>query len=437
MINLFLKELRLNRNSFLFCLIGLSAVIILAMFFYPVISSNMDMIKPFLESPMMNNLINAMVPDIANLQSPLGFFATYSGVFSLMLGSIFAIGMSSKMLYMEEKEKTAEFLLAKPVKRTEIFFGKYLSVIVLLSAIFLGVCAASLIGIEMVGGQAPLSVLLSGSNRSALSERVSENETGVSRFFERNEDNFGQFVMSVLSAQMEGNEERIKSIGIDMERVSELLPMLEENPDNLFDYLRNNLDAVSGIVPGNFTEGELVEAIEEREAEFRRMKKVYLNGGKEFDELFLADPEYFLSQIKDSPELRAEFTEALSLGGKFEADVFIKYRPESLILYNFYFYLLTVLFASVGFFISAVSGKFSPFGISIGVVIVLYLLDTFTKALSGIRAIGMASPFRWVDNNVASLSYSPDYLNIFLFLVLSGIFTGAACLVYRKKDILV
>ena len=42
----------------------------------------------------------------------------------MVLGSIFAIVLSSNILLKEEYNKTAEYLLTRPLTRSEIFFSK-------------------------------------------------------------------------------------------------------------------------------------------------------------------------------------------------------------------------------------------------------------------------------------------------------------------------
>ena len=68
-------------------------------------------------------------------------------MFIMLLGSFFSILLAGKILAQEEREKTAEFLLTKPVTRLEIVFSKlaaYFTYLILLNVVILFVGFMSL-----------------------------------------------------------------------------------------------------------------------------------------------------------------------------------------------------------------------------------------------------------------------------------------------------
>lgn len=151
MINSYLysKELKRNRNSFISWSISMVALLFLGMAFYPVLmeGDTLKQMKAFFKNPMMKGLLNAFGATIDQLSNVLGFYATRNAVFIMLLGSMFSIMLAAKILSREEREKTAEFLLSKPVTRTEVAGSKlaaYFTYLILLNIVMVSVGFATL-----------------------------------------------------------------------------------------------------------------------------------------------------------------------------------------------------------------------------------------------------------------------------------------------------
>jgi len=440
MFNLLKKELKMNRMSLFLWIIGLCSINILAMLFFPAISSNMQMIKPFLESPMMKNIITAMVPDISNMENPLGFFVIYSGVFSLLLGSVFAISVSSKMLYQEEKEKTAEFLFAKPISRNGIFFGKYFAVMIMVFLIFTCFLLTSYMSLQFAEKDSAYMVYMTEYNRDKLLSSIEKSEMNLAGIFDRNEDSFNAYVLNTMYTQLDVEKDSMESAGFNTELIDELLVNLQESPESLFEEIRENPDKYSDMAGIQIPEDAFLKMIEDREKEYRILKEMFLNGEDKdgFDKLIISNPYFFLKQIKDSDLKKGELADKLGLNESLMKSIFMKYKPENLLIYSFYFLLLMILFSTAGFTISAFSSRnFSPFNISMGIVIVFYFLDTVTKAIPDAIKIGIVSPFRWVDNRVVSADYKLDIVYVLSFILVSLVLLLISNRVFSKKDVLV
>ena len=67
--------------------------------------------------------------------SILGFYSTYFGIYIVLLTGIYAMSTGATILSKEEKEKTAEFLLTRPLSRQSIFTTKMVSLYTLTLAI--------------------------------------------------------------------------------------------------------------------------------------------------------------------------------------------------------------------------------------------------------------------------------------------------------------
>lgn len=124
-MNMFLHELKAYRRSTLIWTFSLILVVCFFMSLYPAISSDADQFKKILAGYPVP-VRKAFGVSIDNITSLLGF---YSYVFSyvVLCGAIQAMNLGTSILSKEVREKTADFLLTKPVTRTEIMTSKLLA----------------------------------------------------------------------------------------------------------------------------------------------------------------------------------------------------------------------------------------------------------------------------------------------------------------------
>ena len=140
--NLYRTELKRYRNSFIGWSISIIVFILLGMAFYPLLMQE-DMLKQitaFLENPFMKNMMTAFGASIDIWTNVLGFYSTRNAMFIMLIGSFYSILLAGKILAREEQEKTAEFLLAKPVTRLEVVRSKlavFLTYLILLNFVVL------------------------------------------------------------------------------------------------------------------------------------------------------------------------------------------------------------------------------------------------------------------------------------------------------------
>lgn len=81
--------------------------------------------------------------NINDLNSVLGFYSVNNIIYMMVLGSIFSIVISCNILLKEEYNKTAEYLLTRPLSRKTIFLTKLL--VIIIQVFFLNVMT-SLVG---------------------------------------------------------------------------------------------------------------------------------------------------------------------------------------------------------------------------------------------------------------------------------------------------
>lgn len=134
-------EIRKNLVSLIVWTAIITFLITLTMSFYGTFMENQSKIAGMLTIIPKGALQFKGISNFNDLFSVLGFYAANNVVYMMVLGSIYAIVLSSNILLKEEYDKTAEYLLTRPITRSEIFVSK-LSV-VLMNVLILNLVTAS------------------------------------------------------------------------------------------------------------------------------------------------------------------------------------------------------------------------------------------------------------------------------------------------------
>jgi ABC-2 type transport system permease protein len=92
------------------------------------------------------------ISNFNDLLSVLGFYSVNNIIYMMVLGSIFAIVLSSNILLKEEYNKTAEYLLTRPLTRSEIFFSKLVVIFINIFLLNIITALAGLISMELLKG---------------------------------------------------------------------------------------------------------------------------------------------------------------------------------------------------------------------------------------------------------------------------------------------
>ncbi len=82
-------------------------------------------------------IAKAMGMDADTWSNILGFYSTYYGVYIIVLISIFTASTATVILSKEERDRTAEFLLTRPISRKKVYISKIASLLTLSVIIFL------------------------------------------------------------------------------------------------------------------------------------------------------------------------------------------------------------------------------------------------------------------------------------------------------------
>lgn len=147
-MNIFLYEARKNLISFALWAGNLALLILVFMAFFPTFSEDTAMLEKIMENYPEALLKAFGMSSELSLASVLGYF-TFVFAFLQLALAIQSSNYGFHILSVEERELTADFLLAKPISRSEILLAKLCSYILTLVATNLVIALMSYISIRI------------------------------------------------------------------------------------------------------------------------------------------------------------------------------------------------------------------------------------------------------------------------------------------------
>ncbi|MCA1032425.1 ABC transporter permease [Bacillus timonensis] len=124
-MNMYLHELKSYRQSTMIWTMSLIGLVAIFFSMYPSISNDAANFKQFLQG-IPEELRKAIGLSIDSFTSILGFFS-YGFVYIKLCGSIQAMNLGTSIVSKETRDKTADFLLTKPISRHQIITSKLLA----------------------------------------------------------------------------------------------------------------------------------------------------------------------------------------------------------------------------------------------------------------------------------------------------------------------
>lgn len=115
-------ELKMGRISFLIWTSAIGFLLAVCVFLFPEMKGQMDGVSDVFAS--MGSFTEAFGMDRLNFGTLVGFYAIECGNVLGIGGAFYAALCAIGVLSKEEKDKTAEFLLAHPVSRTKSDYRK-------------------------------------------------------------------------------------------------------------------------------------------------------------------------------------------------------------------------------------------------------------------------------------------------------------------------
>ena len=146
-------ELKQGRTAFLIWTAAIGGLLAVCVFLFPEMKGEMEGVSDIFSS--MGSFTAAFGMDRLNFGTFTGFYAVECGNVLGLGGAFFASLCGAGILCKEEKERTAEFLLAHPVSRRRISTEKLAAVLVQVTAMNLIIYAVSVGAIAAVGEAVP------------------------------------------------------------------------------------------------------------------------------------------------------------------------------------------------------------------------------------------------------------------------------------------
>lgn len=146
-------ELKQGRTAFLIWTAAIGGLLAVCVFLFPEMKGEMEGVSDIFSS--MGSFTAAFGMDRLNFGTFTGFYAVECGNVLGLGGAFFASLCGAGILCKEEKERTAEFLLAHPVSRRRVITEKLAAVLVQVTAMNLIIYAVSVGAIAAVGEAVP------------------------------------------------------------------------------------------------------------------------------------------------------------------------------------------------------------------------------------------------------------------------------------------
>ncbi|MDF2685363.1 MAG: transporter, permease protein [Clostridia bacterium] len=126
-MNIYMHELKANIKNTVLWICVLCGLAVIIMLFYPTIKSDIDNFMKILNNfPPAMKAIFGMVSE--NFSSAIGYY-NFVFTYTTLFGAIQAMNLGIGILSKEERERTADFLMTKPISRVKILTAKILSVL--------------------------------------------------------------------------------------------------------------------------------------------------------------------------------------------------------------------------------------------------------------------------------------------------------------------
>lgn len=147
-VNIFKFELKMYWKSFFLWSLGIVAVQMIMMLFYPSVAQDAQIMELILENYPEELLQAIGLGEHVSLATVLGYY-TFVFVFVQLILGVQSAYYGFQFLSTEEREHTADFLFSKPVTRTRILGEKYLAAFCILLLTSLVVVAGTFVSIEL------------------------------------------------------------------------------------------------------------------------------------------------------------------------------------------------------------------------------------------------------------------------------------------------
>ena len=157
-MTLLFHELKQGKVSLIIWSAVLSFMLAVCVIIYPEMSGQMDEASEMLSN--MGSFSEAFGMDQINFGEFIGYFGIECGNVLGLGGAVFAAILGCSVIAKEEKEKTAEFLLTHPIRRSTVLTQKLLSVTLQTVIMNLAVMLVTLASVLLIGEEVNTKIIL-------------------------------------------------------------------------------------------------------------------------------------------------------------------------------------------------------------------------------------------------------------------------------------
>lgn len=147
-MNIYIQELKMSMRSALTWTLSMILLMVVFMSLYPAISGDAALMKDIL-AKFPPGLVKALGLSTFDLSDGMGYYAMFFN-YILFIGAIYATKEGISALSAEVRDKTADFLLTKPVSRFAVVTSKFMSLLTHLVLMNLAIALASYIALSMI-----------------------------------------------------------------------------------------------------------------------------------------------------------------------------------------------------------------------------------------------------------------------------------------------
>jgi len=137
-------ELKRNFKTWLYWFIALGVMSIVMLLLFKLVNSIDIPYQQYIDQFGLSSMFGL------SLKYTIGYFGTELSVLIQLAGAIYAASLAIKLLAGEEKDRTAEFLLANPISRKKIWASKLLALLSLLTSMVLALCLVNFLGVYVL-----------------------------------------------------------------------------------------------------------------------------------------------------------------------------------------------------------------------------------------------------------------------------------------------
>lgn len=148
------KELKKGSKSLCIWTLGIGFMLFVCIFLYPEMKTEMEGMNDMFAN--MGSFTQAFGMDQLNFGTLTGYYGVECGNMMGLMGGLYAAYLGVTMLSKEEKDHTAELLLAHPISRSSVVAQKLAAVVIQIITMNVVIFAGSILSVKLIGEELPM-----------------------------------------------------------------------------------------------------------------------------------------------------------------------------------------------------------------------------------------------------------------------------------------